>query len=611
MLGPIFNREALTVPRRPQHYVSRAAYLGILWILGLTAWQATVGWNQAAALYDTGRFGPLLFRLSAFVQLVLLLFFSALSAAGAVAQEKDRRTFVLLLLSDLSSFEIVVGKLLGSLLPVLLFLGGVIPLFMLLVLLGGIAPEHVAQTVVVLAATALVAGSAGTLVALWRDKTFPALALTVLFLVLYLIVVRGLTALAGENAPAWVYEARTWLDPFAALDSVQQPPEEPAALLPPAYGYALVMSILGVLLNAWGVWKVRVWNPSGEPIIQPERVEDEAEVTDKEKRRDVHAAPGAVRVVGANPILWREVATRAYGRRPLLVKLAYFLVIGLICWYAIGPLFGPGKAPPYAAAHGLVPVAILSLLLLAAQAATAITSERDLGTLDLLLVTDLTPKEFIYGKLGGVAYNAKEYLLPPLLLALVYVLLDCFRPGSSLLARPPAGSEQLQAARSIEAFLWLSVVAGVLMVFTTVLGLHVSLRTPNSQLAVLQTLSTIFFLSIGTLVCVWLIIINGRFEYQWSSFLVFTVAGVGGLWWVLNGGRPSGALTLASWACPFAVLYAVVSLLVGNPATQETADPLIPAVVVGGAFVFALTAMLTPLISEFDVALGRTTGGGE
>ena len=35
MLGPIFNREALTVPRRSQHYVSRAAYLGLLWILGL------------------------------------------------------------------------------------------------------------------------------------------------------------------------------------------------------------------------------------------------------------------------------------------------------------------------------------------------------------------------------------------------------------------------------------------------------------------------------------------------------------------------------------------------------------------------------------------------
>ena len=42
------------------------------------------------------------------------------------------------------------------------------------------------------------------------------------------------------------------------------------------------------------------------------------------------------------------------------------------------------------------------------------------GALDLLMVTDLSPKEFIYGKLLGILYNTKEYLLPPLLLAGVY-----------------------------------------------------------------------------------------------------------------------------------------------------------------------------------------------
>src|SRR5262245_63573122 len=103
----------------------------------------------------------------------------------------------------------------------------------------------------------------------------------------------------------------------------------------------------------------------------------------------------------------------------------------------------------------------------------------------------------------------------------------------------------------------------LMMVFTMVLGVHVSLRTPNSRLAILNTLSTVFFLSVGTLVCVYLILINGRFEYQWTSFLVFTVAGVGGLWWVLNGSRPSAALTLASWFCPFAVLYCVIKVVVG------------------------------------------------
>ena len=53
----------------------------------------------------------LLFQIVAFVQLLLTIFFATVSAAGAISQEKDRRTFVLLLLTDMRDYEIVVGKL--------------------------------------------------------------------------------------------------------------------------------------------------------------------------------------------------------------------------------------------------------------------------------------------------------------------------------------------------------------------------------------------------------------------------------------------------------------------------------------------------------------------
>src|SRR5262245_2193881 len=201
----------------------RSAYLGALWILGLTAWQATVGWNRTATLGDAARFNVMLFQLLTLkVQLPLLLFFAALTAASAITQEKDRRTFVLLLLTDLSNSEIVLGKLLGSLLQIGLFLAGTIPLLALLLLLGGVAPHQIAQAVLVLATAGLAAGSLGTLVAMWRDKTFPALALTTLFLVLYVCLVRALgvvpqlaSAWLGESASvAWdVERVQQWLDP--------------------------------------------------------------------------------------------------------------------------------------------------------------------------------------------------------------------------------------------------------------------------------------------------------------------------------------------------------------------------------------------------------------
>jgi ABC-type transport system involved in multi-copper enzyme maturation permease subunit len=633
LLGPIFNREFVTIPRRPRHHATRVVYLGTLWVLAVTAWLALQGWQKPATLGDTARFGPLLFRVLTYVQLVLFLFFAALSSASAVAQEKDRRTFVLLLMTDLSNIEIVVGKIMGSLLPILFLFVGSIPLFYFLLLLGGVGPHQVIEALLVMAAASLVAGSLGGVMALWRERTFQSLALTVLFLVLYLCLVQALALVPGLGRGASAFPLVAWLDPFQALQSSHQFITDRsvlAAYFRPAYGFAAVMVGFTVVLNLWGVWRLRVWNPSGEPIIQRERAEDTEETIRIEKevaalsrassleglqpgkalastrsqdseRRSVHAAPGKARPVGANPILWREIATRAYGRRPLLIKCAYGLALAMICYYALWII---GFAEPLAAAHGLVPVGILSLLLVAAQAVTAITSERDTGSLDLLLVTDLSPKEFIFGKLGGICWNTKEYLIPPLLLTGIYAY-------HQALATPPEGHPELAPTMNLTSFLCICGTILVLLAFAMVLGVHVALRTPNSRAAITNTLSTIFFLSVGTGVCMALILISGRFEYQWGSFVLFLVAGIGGFWWVLSGDRPSTALTLASWLCPLSILYVVMAVLVARPGSQESADPIGPFLVLAFVFGFAISAMLVPLLSEFDVAMGRTSAGAD
>ncbi|HEX5269659.1 MAG TPA: hypothetical protein VFW33_04185, partial [Gemmataceae bacterium] len=627
-------------------------YLGLLWVLGLTAWQMTVGWTHTATLGEAARFGLLLFQIVAFIQLTLLTFFAALAAVSTITLEKDRRTFILLLLTDLRDYEIVLGKLVGSLLQIGTLAVGTIPVLALLLLLGGIAPSQMVQAVVLMAAAVLAAGSLGGLVALWRDRTFPALALTVLFLVLYLSLTLNLPAFfallipAAVVLPVWGFVsrrerfekrlpqiavalavlaaagavplwwwlsgwqpladaepmARSWLHPFVALEQVVNPPVgEAAPAVPAAYGCAAVMLLLSVVLNAWGILWLRVWNPSGEPIMQRESPEG-AEAEEKDRLK-AHAAPGQLRQVWANPILWREVATRAYGRRPFMVKAAYFIVLALVCYYALAPLW-TGDRSGSGSILGLVMTGVLSLLLVSAQAVTAITSERDTGALDLLLVTDLTPKEFIFGKVLGICWNAKEYLLPPILLAVAYGVLG-------LLATPPRAHPELGPSANAQALACVIGASVVLLAFALVLGMHVALRTQNSRLAIVNTLGTVFFLSVGTAVCIALIRINRQFEYQWASFVLFIMAGIGGLWWVLSGERPSAALTLASWLCPLAVFYSVTNILVARPGTDETGDPLVPFLAMGGAFGFTVAAMLVPLVSEFDVALGRTSGGAD
>jgi ABC-type Na+ efflux pump permease subunit len=612
VLGPIFLRELATVPRRAGHYPSRLALVGLLGVLGATAWQATIGFTRDATLGETARFGLLLFQIVSYVLLVLLIFFSALSAASAVAQEKDRRTFVLLLITEMRDGEIVLGKLLGALLPIIaLWLAG-LPVLALMLLLGGVAPEQVAEAAAVLATTGLAAGSAGGLVALWRERTFQALALSVLAIALYLAGVQAVAAVGPSLLPAVDWDAvHAWVNPFAALRAVLDPPPGGWAGLPPAYGFALVMLTLAVLLNAVGLAKLRKWNPSGEPVMQREGPGEDPEANlnpDELKafRAKAHAAPGKLRDVTGNPVLWRETHTLAYGRRPLLIKLAYGLVMALVLYFAVATVYAPGGRPPFAAAYGLVPAAVLSLLLVAAQSATSITSERDGGALDILLVTDISPQEFVFGKLLGVIWNTKEYLIPPMLLGGYFA-------AEGLLTRTPDDLSSVE--RFGLNFGPLLAVAGTLAVlfgFVLVLGVHVSLRLVNSRLAIVHTLGTVFFLSVGTLICIYLIVINRTsFANQWLSFIAFLVVGIGGLLYVLSADRPSAALSLGAVVCPLAMFYGVTNVLIAKPGTDESADPLVPFLALGAAFGFGIAAMLVPLLSEFDVALGRTTAAYE
>jgi ABC-type Na+ efflux pump permease subunit len=606
VLGPIFMRELVTVPRRTGHHASRAALIGLLTILGITTWQATIGFSRDATLGEAATFGLLLFQIFAFLQLVLTLFFAALSAAGAISQEKDRRTFVLLLLTDMRDYEIVLGKMLGALLPILIQLMVTVPVLSLLLLLGGIDPEQVFQAVLVLFASAVAAGSLGGLVALWRERTFQALALSVLFLVLYICLTQVVGVIGPILAPFvdW-FQIEAWLDPVITMQTVLAPPPSGWGGIAPAYGFVLVMILWCALLNGVGIWKLRKWNPSGEPIMQregPQEAVDTDESIELEKRAKAHAAPGKLRTVWENPVLWREIRTFAYGRKPLMVKLAFGIVLALILYFAMAELNRPGGRPAFAAAYGLVPLAVLSLLLVSAQAATSVTSERDGNTLDILLVTDISPYEFIFGKLLGVVYNCKEFVIPPLALALYYAI-------RGVLARPPLGAG---AGEEMEAnFMPLVAILGALLIlfaFVIVLGVHVSLRIANSRVAIAHTLGTIFFLSVGTLISIYLIVVNGgSFANQWFSFIAFLILGIGGLWYVLSADRPSTALRIASVLCPLAMFYCVVTVLVAKPGTDESADPLLPFLFLGASFGWTIAAMLVPLISEFDVALGRTT----
>ena len=220
MLGPIFARELLTTPRRAQHYLLRGAGLGLMFVLLWTAWQLVIGFQHAQKLGDLALFNQILFLFFAHTQTVLALFAAALFGVLSISQEKDRRTLILLLVTHLRDDEIVTDKFLGGLLHVVGMLIAALPIYMVCLLMGGVGTAQVVGVHAVILGGALGGTAVGVVVALWREKTFQSVALTLLVLVLATLGVEAWAAvgptLLGMSAGQWA----TLVSPVRAVHAL-------------------------------------------------------------------------------------------------------------------------------------------------------------------------------------------------------------------------------------------------------------------------------------------------------------------------------------------------------------------------------------------------------
>jgi ABC-type transport system involved in multi-copper enzyme maturation permease subunit len=590
LVGPVFTREAAATPRNWRLYFLRALYVGALFALAATAWLILFGSQPVRTLADLARFGAAAFALITPVQLAIAVAFSALLSAAAVAQEKDRRTFELLLLTRMSNSELVLGKLLASMLVVLVLVFAALPLLMLLVLLGGVSHGQVARVMGVTLAAALAAGTLGSTIALWREKTFQSIAMSALVLVSWLllgeaIAVGAIDRFIGAGQSTYWSEA---VSPLRAIVAAARPMAADhdasgglSAVGDSARMFMLIATGMVVVLNGVAIACVRIWNPTRELRVADDDEREEATPA-ATSGKSVHAAPGRVREVWDNPILWREICTWAYGKKVVLVRIAYLVVFAACAYSVYGAL--SERPTPYSealppAAQAIVPLLALGLVLVNALAVTSITNERDARALDLLLVTDLTPKEIVFGKLGGVLFNAKEMILLPALLCLAMWWFDRLS-GENLV---------LVLASMV-----------VLVAFVAMLGVHSGMTYANSRSAVAVSVGTLLFLLLGIAVCMRMMMaFQQNFEHQLQAFLAFMVGGGVGLFAALGVRNPSFAIALVSGIAPFATFFAIVNFLRGSYGAA--------ALVAIAMYAFATAALLIPALFEFDVATGRTT----
>jgi hypothetical protein len=401
----------------------------------------------------------------------------------------------------------------------------------------------------------------------------------------------------------WGLSAETWaagFSPWEAILEASRPYVQPdpalGILATPVHLFLLAAVVTALLLDGVAVAMVRVWNPirEAQAAVREDETwhrtsiwgeEHDAAAEGARSARAAAAAPRDTvcrsRPVWDNPVVWREIATWAYGRKILIIRLAYLTLFALAAGRLAWMVWHAQTISRPVAMATLGPLFLLSLVLVNAQAVTALTSERDSRALDLLLVSDLTPKEIVYGKLGGVLYNTKEMILLPMLLC---------------------GYLWYAGVLSGENLAYLLGGLAVLLAFAAMLGIHAGMIYVNSRVAIATSLGTVFFLFLGVATCMWMMVaFSGSFGAQLQPFLAFMVGGGVGLYVALGARNPSAAIGVASFLCPFATFYAITSLFLNYT--------LGVFLVTAAAYGFTTAAMLIPAIYEFDVATGRTTLG--
>src|SRR5262249_54855100 len=130
--------------------------LALCWVYW--EWQTQINAGRGEALdaaTEMPRFAGRFFAACLLMQFAAVLLLTPIYAAGAIAEEKERRTLEFLLATDLSGREIVLGKFISRVANLALLVATTLPILGLTQLWGGVDPTLVLAGFVLTAATML------------------------------------------------------------------------------------------------------------------------------------------------------------------------------------------------------------------------------------------------------------------------------------------------------------------------------------------------------------------------------------------------------------------------------------------------------------------------
>jgi ABC-type transport system involved in multi-copper enzyme maturation permease subunit len=498
IFGPVLVWELVREARRGHLFTLRLVYLGVLlaalgvlyrrWFgADFSPWQLLTVSAEASGS-ELASFARSFFNTFLGVQLAAVLLLTPGFTAGAIAEERDRKTLDLLLASHLGPGELVVSKLVARLAGLFLLLLGGLPVLGFLLFLGGVDPLLVLAGYAVTVLTLVGIGSVGILQSTQIASPRAAIIRTYSVVLGYTLVAmvfweagnQGRPTMSGPpSAGARVLLWAASGNPLVILSRIMSGLEAGDSLDRVVGPVLLDAALFHGVLTACCLWgaarTLRVAGAEGRdpPLITPAPAV-------------VHAQPALEArppVDDERPMLWKECQAERrsligpMSAPPLWAFLALFYVTWIVGVQAndLGRKEWEVHVPGWAVL--LLPlVVIVAELAVAVRAAGSFARERERQTLDSLLTTDLTNGEIIRAKWLAAVRS------PGLLW---YLAWGCLLAGSVMAEVP------------VRASLLVPLVVAVHAALAATIGLACSLTAANSLHATVRTLVVIGLLSMG------------------------------------------------------------------------------------------------------------------
>ncbi|MFQ5491726.1 MAG: ABC transporter permease [Phycisphaerae bacterium] len=585
--NPILVRVVTGASRRTRHLWLRFGYLSVLLFVVLIALTAKVG-EGTGSLSDLAKGASSTFAAASVAQLALMCFLAPVFTAGSITQEKDARTYNILLTTPLSNAQIIFGSLMSRLYFVLMLLLAGLPIFFITMVYGGVTASQIIESFALAGGTAILTGSLAIAISMIGVGTRRTIFSFYLAIGIYLLAVYALGVWSGTaiaEAPTSTSGRQlSWLaafHPFLALEVAlnQIPAPEigrvAAAGWPWKYFYAYPQASyvaltlgLSLVLVVLSMFFVRRGAKQGEDTILSRigavlHIGAQNRVTRKPRH------------VWHNPVAWREAATRASGLTGGLLRYALLgggalAALLLLSEYAGG--LSAAVTRQWLATMVVIEFGIV-LLICANVSAMAMTKERESNTLDLLLATPLTSKYIVFGKLRGLVSFTLPMIAVPVASVLLFAFYDLAKGNNPRVA-------YLESAPEL-AVLMIAFAAA-----TCMLGMHVSLRSKKTVKAVM--------VSLGVLI----VIMLAASALWWQIVMAFDAAGA--------ALAPAWPYTAVKVICDPQVLFDTPKTLAQNIGTVRSLNALGTAAAVTFWLIF-VASIYKAMVRNFDMTLRKQT----